>query len=122
MSERCLSGPGVYVSVLGALSLTRDPEIFEKDPTTGTLGRHLAQNVPPSTITAPLLIAQGAADALVVPDAQKSYVERMRAAGERIDYRTYPGRDHVGLVQADSPLIPQLFAWTTARFGEPSGR
>jgi pimeloyl-ACP methyl ester carboxylesterase len=119
MSERCLSGPGVYVSVLGALSLTRDPEIFAKDPTTGPLGRHLAQNVPPATVTAPLLIAQGAADALVVPSAQKAYVDRMRAAGERSDYRTYAGRDHVGLVQPDSPLIPQLFAWTAARFADP---
>ncbi|WP_325064796.1 hypothetical protein [Leifsonia sp. AG29] len=43
------------------------------------------------------------------------------AAGESVDYRVYAGRDHVPLVETDSPLIPQLLAWTTARFaGDPA--
>ena len=34
---------------------------------------------------------------------------------------TYPGLDHMGLVGADSPLIPQLVEWTLARWdGEPA--
>jgi hypothetical protein len=33
-----------------------------------------------------------------------------------VDFRTYPGRDHVPLVQDDSPLIPELLAWTQDRF------
>ncbi|QUB99149.1 hypothetical protein [Cellulosimicrobium cellulans] len=42
------------------------------------------------------------------------------AAGQPVDYRTYEGRDHVGLVQADSPLAPDLVRWTEARLaGEP---
>lgn len=115
MSQRCLAPPGVLASVLTALALSRDPEIFAEDPTTGALGRRLAQNVPPPTISAPLLIAQGAADKLVIPAAQQDYVNRLCAAGQQVDYRTYAGRDHVPLVEPDSPLIPQLVTWTHDR-------
>ena len=36
------------------------------------------------------------------------------AQGGKVDYRTYPGRDHVGVV-ADSALIPDLMQWTQDR-------
>jgi hypothetical protein len=37
-----------------------------------------------------------------------------------VDYRVYEGRDHVPLVEPDSPLVPELIEWTAARFaGEP---
>ena len=116
MAGRCLSNPDALVSVLAALGLGADPRIFAKDPTTGALGRQLEENVPPATVTAPLLVAQGAADTLVVPSAQDAYVRQACAAGEVVDYRTYAGLDHIPLVAADSPLIPQLIAWTTDRF------
>jgi hypothetical protein len=35
-----------------------------------------------------------------------------------VDFRTYPGRDHVGVVADDSALIPELLQWTEER---PSG-
>jgi hypothetical protein len=35
-------------------------------------------------------------------------------AGGKVDHRTYPGRDHVGVVTADSALIPDLMRWTRA--------
>jgi pimeloyl-ACP methyl ester carboxylesterase len=120
MSERCLTGAGLYVSVLDALSLTRDPEIFGESPTTGPLGRRLEQNIPPATITVPLLIAQGRDDPIVLPSVQQSYIDRVRSAGEHVDYRTFAGEDHVGLVKPDSPLIPVLFRWTASRFASPT--
>ncbi|WP_245979912.1 lipase family protein [Gryllotalpicola protaetiae] len=116
MSKRCLAEPGVLVSVLHALALTRDPVIFSKDPNTGPLGKRIAQNVPPAGIGAPLLIAQGAADQLVIPSAQSAYVDGLCAAGQQVDYRTYAGLDHVPLVEAGSPAIPDLIAWTHDRF------
>jgi hypothetical protein len=43
------------------------------------------------------------------------------AAGQRLDYLTYQGRGHVGLVAADSPLIPALIAWIKDRLaGNPA--
>ncbi|QEO09924.1 lipase family protein [Protaetiibacter larvae] len=120
MARRCLAEPGVFVSVLNALALSRDPEIFSQDPTQGVLGERLAQNVPPPTISAPLLLAQGAADPLVIPAAQRAYADALCAAGQQLDYRDFAGRDHVALVEPDSPLIPELFQWTKDRLaGEP---
>ncbi|WP_291019980.1 lipase family protein [Gordonia sp. (in: high G+C Gram-positive bacteria)] len=116
MSGRCLSGAGVLVSVLSALSMTRDPNIFATDPTSGALGKRLKENVPPTTIGVPLLIGQGEADGLITPAAQREYVDTIRRAGRQVDYRTFPGLGHVDLVEAESALIPQLLEWTTARF------
>ena len=51
----------------------------------------------------------------MVPAVQERYVAARCAAGQAVDYRTYAGRDLVGVVQADSPLIPDLLAWTRDR-------
>jgi len=120
MSTRCLSEPGVLVSVLTALSLTRDPDIFAGDPTTGALGALLRDNVPTGPIDVPLLLAQGAADPLITPDLQGSYVAMVKSRGQKVDYRTYEGLDHMGLVTPGSPMLPELFAWTTERFAAKS--
>lgn len=120
MAKRCLAEPGVLVSILNALALSKDPEIFREDPLSGTLGEHLADNVPPATISAPLLLGQGGADQLVIPAAQYEYVDDLCAAGQQVDYRVYAGRDHVPLVEPDSPLVPDLLAWTQDRLdGRP---
>ncbi|HLT83207.1 MAG TPA: lipase family protein, partial [Phototrophicaceae bacterium] len=116
MAERCLATPGVLASVLTALAMSREPTILAADPATGAFGRRLAQNEPPPTVTAPLLLAQGGADTLITPTVQDGYVARLCAAGVDVDYRTYPGRDHLSLVAADSPLTPELLAWTADRF------
>ena len=68
----------------------------------------------------PLLLGQGEADRLVVPAAQAGYVRGLCEAGQQVDYRTYPGRDHVPLVEPDSPAITDLVRWTQERLaGEP---
>lgn len=116
---RCLSGPGVLVSV--AQSLVLDKPIFTGNPATGTLGQRLIQNTPASDIQAPVLITQGLSDRLVLPSVQARFVQQRCAAGQKLDYLTYPGRDHVGLVTADSPLIPALISWTKDRLaGKPA--
>ncbi len=118
MASRCLSEPGALVSVAEALSM--DQPLWTTDPTAGPLGERLAENVPTGPVAAPLLVAQGASDTLILPTAQEAYVGARCAAGQPVDYRTYQGRDHVGLVQADSPLAPDLVRWTEARLaGEP---
>jgi uncharacterized membrane protein HdeD (DUF308 family) len=118
-ASRCLSGPQALVSV--ATSLALDKPIYTGDPATGALGQRLAQNTPTGPIAAPLLMAQGLADPLVLPSVQAQYVKQRCAAGQKLDYLTYPGRDHVGLVAADSPLIPALISWTKARLaGKPA--
>ncbi|MEZ7238500.1 lipase family protein [Rhodococcus sp. GXMU-t2271] len=115
MATRCLSEPAVYVSVLSALSLTRDRPVLRTDPTTGPLGRRLAENVPTGPMTVPVLLAQGATDPLVTAAVQDRYVRDRCAENWALDYRSYPGRDHLGLVAEDSPLLPDLLTWTEQR-------
>ena len=45
------------------------------------------------------------ADHLVLPAAQQEYVDERCAAGLALEYRTYPGLDHVPLIGADSPYL-----------------
>jgi uncharacterized membrane protein HdeD (DUF308 family) len=118
-AARCLSGPGALVSV--AQSLALDKPVWTGNPATGPFGQRLIQNTPVGLVEAPLLIAQGQADTLVLPSVQAQYVRQRCAAGQKLDYLTYPGRDHVGLVAADSPLIAALISWTQDRLaGKPA--
>jgi alpha-beta hydrolase superfamily lysophospholipase/uncharacterized membrane protein HdeD (DUF308 family) len=118
-ASRCLAEPEVFVSIVS--SLLADKPIFATDPTRGATGARLRENTPTGPITMPLLIAQGEADALVLPKVQQSFVRQACKRGDTIDYRTYPGRDHVGVVAPDSPLIPDLVTWTQGRLaGKPA--
>ena len=113
MATRCLAEPGVLVSVLTSFGL--DQPIWSRDPREGALGERLRQNVPDGPIDAPLLLAQGGADQLVLPAAQDAYVQDRCDDGHAVDYRVYEGRDHVPLVEPDSPLVPDLLQWTRDR-------
>ncbi|WP_040796753.1 lipase family protein [Nocardia higoensis] len=120
MSTRCLAEPGILVSVLSALSIDRDRPVFAVDPLDGAFGDRLRENTPAGPLTVPLLLAQGGADPLITPAVQDAYAADRCAAGWNVDYRVYPKRDHLGVVAADSPLVPELITWTRARFaGRP---
>lgn len=94
--------------------------IFARDPVSGSLGDRLRQNTPATTMPAPILIAQGAADDLVLADLQARYVAARCAAGQDVDYRTYAGRDHISLVTGHPAIEADLVAWSRARFaGQP---
>ena len=96
---------------------TQIPEqVFPDALLDGGLGEKLRENSPTGPWPAPVLVAQGLSDPLVKPSMQQGWVDGRCAAGDPIDYRTYPGLDHMGLVGADSPLIPQLVEWTLARW------
>jgi acetyl esterase/lipase len=113
-ANRCLDIPEAIPSVLTAI-LSREP-IYAVDPLSGALGRRLAENTPTGTIKAPLLIAQGLADPLVLPRVQRSYVNRLCHSGQSVEYRAYRRRNHLSLISPGSRLVPNLLAWTQARF------
>lgn len=116
-TRRCLDGSAL-ASVLSSVTVGMD--MFSGDLTSGPLFDRLAENVPTRRIEAPLLVAQGEADGLILPRAQARYVAARCAAGQAVDHRTYAGLGHVALVEADSPLIAELLEWTRERFdGEP---
>jgi len=113
MAGRCLAAPGGYFSLYEARLLRRN--IFGRSPGSGPLGARFDENTPRLPIAAPLLIAQGDTDDLVLPDVQDAYVAERCAAGQSLEYRAYAGRDHLGLVAADSPLVTDLVRWTQDR-------
>ncbi|WP_119716751.1 alpha/beta fold hydrolase [Cognatilysobacter tabacisoli] len=119
MAGRCLAGRQSLLSVAEAMAA--GGSIFARDPAGGALGERLAQNTPDARIGVPVLLAQGDADDLVLPDVQRAFVARRCAAGQAIDYRRYPGRDHLSVVAPDSPYTADLMAWTRDRFaGKPA--
>lgn len=111
---RCLAGPEAFVSLLATLPLRQS--LFARDPTGGALGRRLRENTPTKMIRAPLLIAQGLSDSLVLPGMQAAYVRKRCAAGQSLVYRTYAGEGHLAIVGPSSPLVADLVSWTAARF------
>jgi uncharacterized membrane protein HdeD (DUF308 family)/alpha-beta hydrolase superfamily lysophospholipase len=112
-ANRCLGDRSILVSAL--TSIVTGASLFSGDLTAGPAGARLAENTPAAPIDAPLLIAQGLSDSLVSPEVQAGYVAARCQAGQQLEYRTYPGLDHVPLVEANSPLVPDLVAWTEAR-------
>lgn len=115
MATRCLAAPDMLVSVLTVMALSDDPNILAADPTSGALGERLTQNIPPAQAAVPVLLGQGVDDQLIAHDMQSAYVQRLCSEGASVDYRGYGGRDHLSLVEADSPAVEEAIAWTSDR-------
>ena len=80
------------------------------------LQARLEQNTANGPIQAPVVIAQGLSDNVVPSSATYAYVEERCAAGQRLEYWTFAGRDHLTIIQPGTPLEDMLIKWTTARF------
>jgi pimeloyl-ACP methyl ester carboxylesterase len=100
---------------IAALSATFEGRTLATS-TNPALAARLAQNNADQPIAAPLLIAQGLADAVVLPAATNSYIDARCGAGQRLDYWTFAGHDHGTIVQPGTKLDGPLIAWTSARF------
>lgn len=119
IAARCLDGKRALFSV--GESLVLGGSIYRIPPTQGALAARLEQNTLRQIVPMPLLVAQGETDELVLPAIQRSYVRERCGAGQALDYRTYPGRDHLSVVATDSPYVSDLVAWTQSRFAsEPA--
>jgi pimeloyl-ACP methyl ester carboxylesterase len=80
------------------------------------LQARLEQNTADGLITAPVVIAQGLSDIVVPSSATDAYVEERCSAGQRLEYWTFAGCDHITIVQPGTLLEELLIKWTTARF------
>jgi pimeloyl-ACP methyl ester carboxylesterase len=80
------------------------------------LQARLDENTPDGLIAAPVVIAQGLSDNVVPPSATDSFVEERCAAGQRLEYWTFAGLDHLTILKPDTPLEELLMKWTTERF------
>jgi uncharacterized membrane protein HdeD (DUF308 family)/predicted esterase len=117
-AKRCLSDPSLILTVITTLPVSQS--IFAADPSTGALGEHLRANTPTRPVRMPLLVAQGTSDEVIPISITKSWVAQRCAAGQKLDFRTYPGLNHMGVLGSRSPLNEELLGWTADRFaGKP---
>jgi pimeloyl-ACP methyl ester carboxylesterase len=100
---------------IGALSATFEGPALATSSNKALQAR-LEQNIADAAIPAPVVIAQGLSDIVVPPSATDAYVEGRCSAGQRLEYWTFAGRDHITIVQPGTPLEELLIKWTTARF------
>ncbi len=116
MAQRCLTDPSIVLSIVAVVGTSIDPNLFATDPDYGSLGTHLRENVAPTEIGPPLFLGQGGSDSIVPQKTQDAYAKRVCDAGQRIDYRRYPGYEHAQVMETYSPMIADAIAWTQARF------
>jgi alpha-beta hydrolase superfamily lysophospholipase len=115
IGKRCLAAPSAIASIFEVTRLLRGPIWAVSPSSNAALAQRMAENTPRKPIAAPLLVAQGLADELVLPSVQEAFIQERCAAGQSLEFRTYAGKDHVSVVAPDSPLTQDLVEWTLSR-------
>jgi pimeloyl-ACP methyl ester carboxylesterase len=115
LAQRCPSDPldGIATGLI-LRDLGDEPLLVVPPP--DSFRNRLLENEPDGPIAAPVVIAQGLADVIVVPQVTAGFVAARCAAGDAISYWQLPGQDHLGLVQPGSPVEDPLITWTAERF------
>jgi acetyl esterase/lipase len=85
---------------------------WETEPWKSRLERNSPGN---GTTGAPMLITQGEADALILPSITRAFVERLCRQGETVEYRTYPGVNHL---HAGPETAADVASWVADRFAD----
>lgn len=114
ISQLCFNGSDALAAILRGSQVPN--QIFPDSLLDGDFGRLLKEQTPTGPWPAPVLVAQGLSDPLVLPKLQQQWVHDRCDAGAVLDYRTFVGLSHVSLVAADSPLTPQIVEWTLDRW------
>ncbi|MFE1645506.1 lipase family protein [Microbacterium sp. P01] len=116
MTQRCLSEPGVVVSMVSALGVSEDRPLFSVGLIGGPLGKRLQENAVKGPLPGPLLVAWGTDDEVVPPKLQEEFVAAQCAAGEEVEAIPIKGYTHLQTILPKSSLLPELISWTDARF------
>ncbi|MTE11823.1 lipase family protein [Nocardia aurantiaca] len=90
-------------------------DVFTGGGDVSALARVLNENDPSAlTFTQPLLVLQGRADTTIPAVATDAMVVQQRAGGQPVQYRTYLGADHRGVLDAS---FNDALTWVDTRFG-----
>ncbi|UOQ60290.1 alpha/beta hydrolase [Leucobacter rhizosphaerae] len=114
IEQLCFNGKDALSAILTGTQIPN--QVFPDEVLDGPFGTTLKAQTPTGPFPAPVMVAQGLADPLVKPQLQHDWVEARCEAGVPIDYRTFPGLSHNTLVDADSPLTPEIVSWTLDRW------
>jgi hypothetical protein len=114
LADICIQNPGQILAALPESELLKVGFLAAPPWDTDPWAMLLEENTPGSTvIDAPVLVAQGADDPLVLPPVQQAFVDGWCAAGQSIEYRVYEG---VGHLDAGHASAADVATWATARF------
>ncbi len=115
LASRCVAG----LAVSGALRAGLDDQFFDGDPMAVGAWRDRTVENTPSPPPVPVLVAQGTADDVVLPDTTRLLATRFCAAGVDLTLDWMPGVTHT---EAGPRAGPAATDWMAARFaGEPAG-
>jgi len=111
LAFRSVGEPATLVSVVTALAIRGSIYNRLGDLMESAYHTRLVENIPDRPVAAPLFIAQGADDPLITRAIQDAFVERLRTAGQVLEYAVYPG-DHMGVLDLGNGFPADLAAWT----------
>lgn len=119
MAELCLFGQHTELhdnaTRLVGNYLAHDPATTEPWATL------LTENTPGAQpLGAPLFVAQGASDTLVVPSATAAFVSRMCSASEHVTFQSYPDTGHGGIALKALPAVLSFLSASLAGAPPPS--
>ena len=118
VANACLNQPSRLRLVVGGLQLPSQVTNVDISTQPEWLAHMTANSPDPAGSTAPLFVAQGSADEVVSANVTDAWVNARCATGAQVDYRTYPGLTHNGVVE---PGGADALAWTIDRFaGKPA--
>lgn len=115
IADRCLRARSTTSLSLHEADLMAD-RFVRRSLFSGNLGRRLRENAAAERIDTAVFIGQGTADRVVTRRLQDAFVADRCAAGQSLEYRTYDGYGHRDVVDAGSPFVADVLAWTAARF------
>ncbi len=113
LARTCLNQPSRFRIAVAGLALP--DEVLALDPEEDPAWRaHLAANEPdPTGIDAPLFVGQGDADEIIDPEVTEAWVAARCEAGGPTTWRSYPGVDHLAVVEGGGD---DAMTWTLDRF------
>jgi fermentation-respiration switch protein FrsA (DUF1100 family) len=97
-----LNGPSAFGGIAPA-------ELVRPGVDLEPLNKLLAQQNPNLKIGVPILLAQGLSDGTVFPFMTNQLDGELRARKEKVEYLTYPGIEHVGIVGAADAATQKFF-------------
>ena len=110
IDQKATIAAGLVAQVLRISYLHANP--WETQPWKGLIARNSPGD---ARIDVPILITQGNDDKLVIPAITSEYVQHLCGEGERVDYRSYPGIDHV---HAGPRTANDVASWVAQRFAD----
>jgi pimeloyl-ACP methyl ester carboxylesterase len=97
-----------------ALGTVQPKDVLRPGVTTASIDAALKAMNPNVKIKVPVLILQGLGDSTVFPPFTQTLVNELKASGDKVDYRTFAGLSHSGVV-TDAAVKNAVSAWIKAR-------